>query len=331
MTSTGVLTELDQLLMLARDQFGCFSLGDWRHAGLSDTALHTAIAKGWVERVSQRVFRVAGAPPSWHSRVMAATLISSGQVHAGWRTALRLHGLPAWHDPRPHVTIPHELRYRWDRRQIVVHTSRTLASDTPTWAGSILCVSVERSLFEDGMQAVTPAWFDLVCEAVRRGLVTPASLAETLESMGRIPNRKAMRDALGRLDPELVRARSVPEVSLLRLFEDVTGRKALLNHVVRDPRGRRIGELDVADPGLLLGAEGDSRQWHVAPTTMDIDTRKDHRYRRNHWIVPRVPLGWLRSDPDAARAAIQDAHEQALARLHLIPPEFRRAALTPER
>ena len=331
MTAATPISPVHDLLALASDQYGCFCTDQWRAHGLTDRQLQAAVGNGWVTRLSQRVYRVTGAPPTWHARVMAATLIAPGRVNAGWRTALRLHGLSAWHDPRPHVTIPHDLRYRADRRRVVVHTSRTLHLDSPTMVGPLQCVSVERALLEDGMHAPTAKWFDLVCEAVRRGLVTVASLLATLDSMGAIPNRRRMRDALGTVDPALVDARSVPEVSLLRLVEDVIGGKARLNHVVRDVRGRRMAELDVAVPWALFGVEGDSRRWHTDPSRMDNDLRRDLRYRRAHWIVPRVSLSWLRTDPAAARAAVSDAWEQALARLHLVPDDHLRAATTYER
>lgn len=315
------------LLAVAREQFGCFTVQQWSASGLTVHQLKTAISRGWVERVWGGVLRCVGVPDSWRGRAKAATLAHPQVVFAARRTALRLHGVSAWHDPRPHVVIPHDLRFVFDRRLLVVHTSRTLDLDEPVVSpDGIPTTSVARALLDDGMEAPTARWFDNVSEAVRLGLVTSADLTTALEAAGRIPNKRRMVAALERLDPLLARARSVPEVPLARMFEEVTGERVLVNRVVHDPYGRRLGEGDVVVPRLLLAGELDSRLWHVQPSRMEHDQRRDLRFHRAHWMLRRVSATALRDQPELVRGVIRVATDQARARLHTVPPVHRRAA-----
>lgn len=288
--------DLTGLLTLAATQQGCFNRNQWRQHGLSDSRLDRSLATGWVIQVHQRVFRLTGMPSTWLSRVHAATLISPGNVFAGGLTGLALHGVSERRDRRPHVTIPHDLRYTFDRRLLVVHSSRTLAHDTATVVNGIPAVSVDRSLFEIGMLDPGSGWLDLVSEAARRRLVTPASMAEALEVMGPIPHFRRMRDALGTLDDRFVHARSVPEVPLAHLVEEVTGHSAVLNHAVADSDGTVFARVDVAVPDLRLGFEGDSVRWHGAGTRQHHDRVRDDQYKVARWTVGRVMLSWLRTD-----------------------------------
>lgn len=326
-TARADAAERDVLLRLAAAQYGMFNHEQWIAAGLALRRLYRAVEHGWFQQVSQRVFRVSGSPWTWEGRVMAATLVAPGQVFAARRTALRLHGIRAWHDPRPHVAIPHDLRFIVDPRRVVVHTSRTLQRDQPLFVGPIPTTSIERALVEDGIDYPGERWFDNVCEAIRRGLVTIESMQEALDQAGRIKGKVLMREALDRIDPRIVRARSVPEVSLLNVMEEVTGMTAILNKRLYTPAGIFFAEVDVAVPELLLGAEGDSRAWHLAPSRQDVDTIRDLTYKKNHWEVPRILLRWFRTDPAFVRETIADAAETARTRLHLVPPTYRAAAL----
>ena len=305
---------IPQLTLIAASQRGCFTRDQWRGCGLSDRQLDVAAREGWVMSVHQRVWRVAGMPPSWQQRVRAATLLSPGAVFAGGRTALALHGLCESHDPRPHVTIDHGLRFRFDRREVVVHTSRTLRFDTPTEVDGTPAVSVERAIFEDGSRAADRPWFDRMSEAGRRGLVTIGSLAETLEIMGPIPRVRLMRQALHRLDDRMVDANSVPEITLLKLVEEVTGREAVLNHPVAGPGNVFVHRVDVAVVEFKFGVENDSVRWHGAGSRQDTDRERDHDYRTVGWVVPRVMSSWLRHDIPKARAVVRTGWEDALQR-----------------
>lgn len=304
--------DLHRLLSLAATQYGCFTRDQWRSCGLSDSRLDRSIDAGWIVAVHQRVYRVAGVTPTWHQRIRAATLIAPGRIYAGGRTALSLHGVAERHDPRPHLTIPHDLRYRFDRRDFIIHTSRTLHRDATTEADDVPTVSVDRSLLEDGMRGADRAWLDLVSEAARLRLVTPDSLGDTLETMGPIPNRRSMRSALSTLDDRFVDARSVPEVSFATLVEEVTGHSAVLNHPVADGSGHVVAHVDVAVPELRLGYEGDSVRWHGAGARQGRDRIRDYVYDDVYWTVGRIMLVWLRTDLDLARAVVRTKYELAL-------------------
>ena len=304
--STGPMADgLHALTRLASAQYGCFTRGQWRTCGLTDARLDRALASGWVVRVLQRVFRLAGTPVSWGQRLRAATLLSPGRVFVGGRSALALRGLADTHDPRPHVTIDHGLRFRFDRRELVIHSSRTLHLDDPDTVKDIPTVSVARSLFEDGMTGPDWSWRDTVSEAARRRLVTMGELAETLQLMGRIPHARAMKRTLSTLDDRVVDARSVPEVSLLHVVEEVTGRRGVLNHPVTDPSGLVVARVDVAVPDAHFGIEGDSARFHGAGARQDADRRRDLEFRELGWEVGRVMLAWLRSDPERVRRVVR--------------------------
>lgn len=128
------------------------------------------------------------------------------------------------------------------------------------------------------------------------------------------------------LDPDTQRARSLPEVDLAHLVEEVTGERPIINHLIRDLAGHRVAESDAALPRVLLSFEGDSRAWHVQPSRMHGDLSKDIDTDELHWITRRLPIRWVRTQPERLRRPIAVAYERALARLPTVPDEFRAAA-----
>jgi hypothetical protein len=69
-------------------------------AGLSTSAIDRLVASGAWTRVGRSVYHLAGAPFTWHTRVLAACL-ESGSGVASHRTAAVLHGLDGSDRDRP--------------------------------------------------------------------------------------------------------------------------------------------------------------------------------------------------------------------------------------
>lgn len=312
------------LAAVAADQHGCFNTQQFIATGRTRAQLYHDVRTGRYERLLDTVYRFPGQHLRTEALLMAGVLMHPGHVFAARGSVLRLAGLRARAE-RPHLVIPHDLGYAFDRRW-QVHVSRTLERDLPQRFGAILANSTARALIEDGMACPSPVWFDIVSEAVRRGLVTIEELHQALAAAGRIPNRRTLREALERLDPRLVMARSVPEISLVNAVERSTGHRPVLNHRILDRTGALVDEVDAAIPEVLLAVEGDSRGFHIDPSTMERDLLKDLRRRRHHWITVRVPIRMVHHQPHALDRAISDAFAQAEARLPTVPAWAREAA-----
>ena len=316
---------LARLSTTAAGQSGLFTLAQAECCGRSRKQVYADIDRGLVVRIFQGVFAFAACPTTGHQLLLAATYTHPGRVFAARGSVLRLLGLPARRDG-PHIVVPHDLGYDFDDR-LHVHTSRTLDRDIPQRIDGVLCASTARSLVEDGMGCPSSFWLDLVSLALQRNLVTLVELSDALVAAGRIPHRAKLRRALETLDPRLVAARSVPELSLVDLVEDVVGARPILNHRILDSTGALIDEVDAALPEVLLAFEGDSRTWHTTPGRMEADLLKDLRLRERGWMCTRLPLRMLHNHPAQFRRAIRTAHDQAVARLPTLPTHLREAAV----
>ena len=230
--------------------------------------------------VQPSVFRVAGAPETWHQSVHAAALAAEGVV--SHRSAAELWGLI---QPAGYVEVSVKPgRMPRVRPPAVVHRIKDLRTDLAVEREGMLVTDALRTIIDLGL--VLPRWS--VGDALSKGLTS---------RLFTITQAQALREALGRqgrngtgVAGELIERRLLTggfEASGLEArFNDLVARYGLprptLQHEVWS-NGRFIGRIDAAYPELKLAIEVDGYEHHSSPEAFQRD-----RTRQNHLVA----LGW---------------------------------------
>lgn len=238
------------------------------------------VAEGRLRSVQPSVFRIVGAPETWHQNVLAASLAVDGVV--SHRSAAELWGLT---EPSGHleVSVPPGTNRRI-RPPAIVHRIVDLRPG----------LAVERA----GLRVTDP-----VRTVIDLGLVMPWRSVERVISRG-ISNRAfdlseitALRQALGRpgrngtgvvrriLEGNVLMA-GKEESELEKRFTGLARRHGLpalqLQHEVWHA-GRFVGRVDACYPELKLAIEVDGFEHHSTPKAFQHD-----RTRQNELVA----LGW---------------------------------------
>lgn len=269
-------TKLDEI---AREQHGLITSAQAVKA-LGPSRKARWVAERRLVSIQPRVFRVAGAPQTWHQSVHAVTLATDGTV--SHRSAAELWGLiqPAGYT---------EVSVRYDRNP---------AARPPAIIHRIRDLHPRLSVVREGMHVTDPVRtvIDLglvlpqrsVRDALSRGLTTKlfdvAEVERLRDALGR-PGRTGtgMLDAI--IQDRLLTART--EESLLEArFVDLARRHDLavpaFQHEVWHS-GRFVARVDAAYPNILLAIEVDGFSAHSSPEAFQRD-----RARQNYL----VSLGW---------------------------------------
>jgi very-short-patch-repair endonuclease len=250
-----------------------------------------------------RVFRVAGAPETWHQLVHAAALATEGIV--SHRSAAELWGLIK---PAGYV----EVSVRPDRNPrarppVVVHRIGDLHPRLAVEREGMQITDPLRTIVDLGL--VLPTW--AVGDALSRGLTTK------LVKIGEV---EQLRDALGRpgrtgtgIVKELIERRLLTaetEQSLLEArFVDLARRHDLpapaFQHEVWHA-GRFIAQIDAAYPELQLAIEVDGYDSHSSPEAFQRDRTRQNYLVALGWTVLRFTWHDVVHDPGSVARTIRD-------------------------
>ena len=303
------------LSRLASRQHGLFSTEQARTVGLSSSSLERRTRSGRLEHLAPGVYRVAGAPETWHQLALTACLTEYGA--ASHRTAASLLGLDGF--PARIVEV---VTKRWSRRpnpRVRVHESLDIKDGDVTERMAIPVTTVARTIIDLG--AVVPAHrveqaFD---DALRRGLTTPEEVRERFEQVARRGRR-----GVGILRP-LLEARLGADGPSPGEFERRTGRLLVeagltppeYEHEVCTPEGLFVARVDLAYPLLLIAIECDSDQWHSGRQRRQADLDRQNRLVLAGWTVLRFTWDDVVKRPELVvarvRAALQAASTLVLA------------------
>lgn len=264
---------------IAAAQHSAVSRRQLLQAGVGRHVVDHRVANGRLVLTHPGVYRLAGSPPSWHQRIMAATLAAGPGAVASHRAAAFLHGMAV--EPRAEVTVGRDRAP--NPAGVVVHRLALQQSDCEVRDGIPRTRPPATIL---GLAAVLsgPALERALDEAVARGVLSYGQLERRLEAVGRQgrPGIRALADLLLARSGEPRWTQSQFERRLLALVTGA-GLPALVPQFeVSLPDGRRAF-IDFAWPDLRLGLEADSYRHHSSR----VDWSRDHT--RNILIVS---LGW---------------------------------------
>jgi very-short-patch-repair endonuclease len=266
------------------------------------------VREGRLTMVQPSVFRIIGAPETWHQTLHAAQLASDGVV--SHRSAAELWGMIP---PAGYVDVS-------------VHPTRRPRVQPPAILHRIKDLHANLAVEREGMPITDP-----VRTVVDLGLVVPrAMVRENLRrglSIGlfTLPDAVRLREALGRqgrngtgiigelLDAEKQLARgdeSELEARFRRLVRAHGLARPVLQHEVWSA-GRFIARVDAAYPALRLAIEVDGFAWHTSLQAFQHDRTRQNRLVALGWTVLRFTWADIVHDPRGVAETIR----AALARL----------------
>lgn len=262
------------------------------------------VAERRILSVQPSVFRMAGAPETWHQSVLAAAL--SADAIVSHRSAAELWGLiqPAGYVD---VTVPPPRHPRL-RPPAIAHRILDLHPELAVEREGIRLTDPVRTIVDLGL--VLPKWS--VRDALSRGITT------RLFSVDQV-NR--LREALGRqgrngtgmiqdlLDERLLLMGD--EESLLeKRFLDLVRRHGIPNPLIQYEvwhAGRFIARVDAAYPDLKLAIEVDGYRHHSSPDAFQRDRTRQNRLVALGWTVLRFTWADVVQRPSMVAQTIREA------------------------
>jgi very-short-patch-repair endonuclease len=269
---------------VAAAQHGLFTRVDVAAIGVPRGVLQRWTAAGRVERVGAGVYRVAGAPPTWEQRLLAAVLAGGAGVMASHRSAARLWGL--LDDDVLEVTVPDLRRPRV--RGAVVHRSADVAGAHAVRRRAVPVTSPLRMLVDLGAVVGAGVVEDVLDRALERRLVTIGGVERSLSELsgrgraGAGVLRAVLRHrALGSDRPD-----SLLEPRMARLLRGASLPAPAFQHEVRDA-GRFVARVDFAYPDVRLALEVDGWGSHSSPRAFQSDLARQNALVALGWTVLR--------------------------------------------
>ena len=248
---------------------------------MSARAIECRVANGSLAAVHRGVFRLPGAPATWHQRVMAACLAVSGV--ASHRTAGALHELDGLSQGRVEVTVVGTNRR--SLRGVTVHHTRALAPADRGEVETIPCTSVSRTLID-----LAGVLDELALEQA-----LDSALREERTSVGFL-DRQAARLGSGRpgvaglrrlLDDRLAQrpAESRREADVARLLVAAGLPRPVRQYELRDEAGDLVARFDLAYPSARIGVEFQSYRHHFGRQAWRRDQTRANAATAHGWLL----------------------------------------------
>ena len=287
---------------LAASQHGALDRRQAAALGLSARQIRSLVASSLLDEPTPGVLRVRASPPTWHQRMMIATLAGGG-FHAGFRAAAFLHRLDGCREAPPVEVVGGRSCRRIRGIDVVQHWVDPLPPEDLVSVDGIPCTGLARTVV-DTCSVVDAVRSLRVVDDFERRRASLNWLRLTAERLHR-PGQSGTGTVLALLDRRQVGGR-VPDSWFERLVERCLAIPGLppwtRQHEVFDGGGRLVGRLDLACADLLLGVEAHSREFHFGQGAEALDQRRDNRFGAAGWYVSYV--GWYDTEHPAAVAAM---------------------------
>ena len=198
---------MEEVDRIGQRQFGLVTTSQLAECKVSASTLRRWKAKKRVEEVQPRVYRLAGAPRTWESELLAACLSSGGW--ASHSSCARLWNMSEADDL--HVTIPHSRKARL--RNVTVHRSSDVANEHKLFRNGIPTLTPMRALVDLGAVADAQAVEDALDRALVLRLFVVASVERALAKLAK-PGRSGAGVLRQVLDQRALH-RGIPDYSNL--------------------------------------------------------------------------------------------------------------------
>ena len=295
----------DALARIIEHQHGVFDGRVLDAIGFTKRERSIRLERRWTT-VYENVFRLAGAPVTWRSRLLAAVL-AGGPLGAGSHRSASA----VWRLPGGAEDLQELLCRRWRRTKhagLVVHETHVLSPLDVTCVDAIPVTTVERTLLDLGAVR-PPAVVEAAVEAaLRRDLTTLDALEETLRRLGRRGRNGVgvLRAILAARTVDRALTESEMELRLLQVL-----RRNLLPEPVtqfeiwRD--GRLVARVDAAFVEWRIALEYESFTHHTGKAALVRDSARRNEIVACGWKPISVTWEDLRTGGRQVCAAIRAA------------------------
>jgi hypothetical protein len=254
-------------------------------AGVDGAEYDLEVRRGRWTEICPGVVVVAGAPPTWQQRPMAATL-ASPHVEIARATALALHGLDGF--PRTddlQLIAPRGTKPVMPTGAALTTTRRLGPLDRVTVDG-IRTTNIATALVHISYDGPTDQLAQALDDALRKG-ASPGWLTATARRWGGPGVKNG--DLLLRMLDDRVHKR-LPRSWFERLAQRALAERGIvLEHEHRLKVGRRtLAKLDLADVESQAGVECQSWQWHSTHAAQEHDLQRKRAIRQLGWEINEV-------------------------------------------
>ena len=295
---------------VAARQHGVLDRDQAAGVGLGRKAIHGRCARRSWHKLYPRVFAIGAQPVSDHGRVLAATLDAGAFAVATGSTAVFLYGMAGRPGNVIHLAMV-ERRNAAPRPGVVLHRPRGLTWDNIRFVDGIPVTSPPETLLALADE-IRGDELEAICAlALRRRLVSWATLRHTIATEVRRPGRAALSEAIRA--PALTRSGN--ERLMLALVRRADLPEPETNVVVAEK------ELDLYWPDARLGIEVDAFSTHGSIASFEDDRKVDADMDAADIRIVRFTGRRVRQRPEAVIARV--AAILAL-RLGGLPPPRRR-------
>lgn len=260
--------------------------------------------------VQPGVFRLPGAPESWHQSLMATALATDGVV--SHRSAAELWGLiqPAGY---VEVSIPPNRTPKL-RPPAIAHRIKDLHPELAKTREGFRVTDPVRTLIDLGLVLSTIAVSDAMSRGLSTGLLTVPDIERLRDALAR-PGRNGTGVVRSILEARSLQS-SIEESPLEQRFLALLRRAGLpmpvLQHEVWDG-GRFIARVDAAYPASKIAIELDGYRHHSSPEAFQRDRTRQNRLVALGWTVLRFTWDDVVRRPDEVVRVIEEALRKASA------------------
>jgi hypothetical protein len=252
--------------------------------GATQAMIHTRLATGRWALVARGLYRLGGAPVTWHQRALGACLLSGPGAVVSHRSAAVIWGVSGFRAGALEISVPQQRSGR--NALAVVHRPLELPRSDRTTRDRVPVTRPVR-LLADLAARVSPelleeAVDDLLC----RRLVELEKVVRRVDASASRRGIDVLRRILRAWDGEGVPA-NVAEMRIVRVLVD-----AGLPPPVRQYEiwvdGVLVARVDLAYPWARLALELDSFRWHAGRGPFRSDRVRGNRIAAAGWGVLRA-------------------------------------------
>jgi hypothetical protein len=292
-----------QIAEIACRQHGVFSLEQVDALGITPDQREFRARTGRWEVRHDRVYRMAGVPPSWRGEVLAACLGAQGLALASHRSAAQLRELPGGRTDLVEITC-----HRWKRAKtdgLVVHETLHLVDEDIETIDGIPTASVEQTLL--GLAAVSPFVIEAAVDcALSRRMTTISALERFVQRKGKRGRNGigVLRALVEGLDPLAGVPESVMETKLKQLLRRRGFPPPVFQYEIWH-EGRFIARVDAAYPEHRIAMEYDSYEHHTGKQAIVRDNDRRNALREIRWRTVVVTAADVARDGGPALEALR--------------------------
>jgi very-short-patch-repair endonuclease len=294
-----------KLNRVARRHHGIVTREDLEALGLTSHTIEWALDTHQLVVLFPGVYRVAGAPDTWHGRALAAQRRVERQLRrldaenrrpalvvVGGAAAAHLHALRG-HGRAPKLLVVTSRRSR--SRAVAVGLRPSLTDADVIEVSRIPTTSVPWSAVEVAGPADVEERRDLLSHLVGTGKVGRGQLLGAAHRADGVAGRQHVVAELLAMAGPVDHYRSNTEKVVAQACRDLDLPEPAVNHEVATTSGA-AHELDLAWPNALLDVEVDGPH-HLVPSQRRRDRARDRDLRADGWEVARFPVEEVDEDP----------------------------------